>query len=158
MTTIAAALPVMRWCYRCPQQFEVDPRFRNAKICPSCAASHPDNRIRRQPPAATETPPDAPAAGARTRGADWRDDAACRREDPELWFPIGKGVHGIRQYDRAREICRACPVIADCERWAAAVRPEYGMLAGLTPEERRSRHGEPIRALHISPRTRAVLA
>lgn len=79
---------------------------------------------------------------------DWRDAAACRKEDPDLWFPNGKGMLASHQYELARQICSACPVIRDCDQWARAVRPEFGMVAGLTPEQRRVRHGAPITAVH----------
>lgn len=85
---------------------------------------------------------------------NWRKRAACRNHDPEMWFPIGKGPLADYQYDQARQICLSCPVISQCEQWAAAVRPEWGMLAGLTPAERRRRHGPLVTAYYNA----AVLA
>lgn len=79
---------------------------------------------------------------------DWRKRAACAQYDPELWFPAGRGQLADYMYGQARAICRTCPVFGPCDRWARAVRPEFGMLAGLTPEERRIRHGAPITAIY----------
>lgn len=81
-------------------------------------------------------------------GGDWRERGACRDEDPELFFPIGHGESAQRQIERAKSICRSCPVIWACEGWAAEARPEYGVLAGLTADERKYRHGKPITSLH----------
>jgi len=83
--------------------------------------------------------------------SNWRKRAACRNHDPELWFPAGNSVLANAQYEVARLICRTCPVIVECEEWAAAVRPGWGMLAGLTPTERRRRHGPPVDAYQTAP-------
>jgi WhiB family redox-sensing transcriptional regulator len=36
----------------------------------------------------------------------WRDAAACRDADPELFFPIGRAGPALRQIDQARRICK----------------------------------------------------
>ena len=41
---------------------------------------------------------------------NWRDDAACRHADADLFFPIGTMGPTLRQVDEAKRICRACPV------------------------------------------------
>lgn len=86
---------------------------------------------------------------------DWRTYAACAKYDGDLWFPAGKGPLTDYQYQQARLICLSCPVLRDCERWARRARPEFGMLAGLTPEQRRIRHGAPITAAYGGQRVTA---
>lgn len=44
---------------------------------------------------------------------DWRHQAACRDHDPELWFS-GKPY----EQAAALAICRSCPVIGECRRFA----------------------------------------
>ena len=44
----------------------------------------------------------------------WRDAAACRQTDPDLFFPIGDSGPALRQIDEAKRICHACPVRARC--------------------------------------------
>src|SRR6516164_7432325 len=68
---------------------------------------------------------------------DWRDDAACRDADPELFFP-DVGLSSARaQVKTAKLICRGCPVSAVCLSWALASGQEAGIWGGLTEDERR---------------------
>jgi WhiB family redox-sensing transcriptional regulator len=78
---------------------------------------------------------------------DWRDLAACRDEDPELFFPIGTAGPARDQIKRARAVCRRCPVVDECLLWALTAGQAEGIWGGLTAEERRAfRHqsGEPV--------------
>ena len=43
------------------------------------------------------------------RTSNWRDDAACRDADPELFFPVGTAGPALRQIRDARRICCGCP-------------------------------------------------
>ncbi|MFG2307274.1 WhiB family transcriptional regulator [Streptomyces sp. NPDC048566] len=68
---------------------------------------------------------------------DWRDAAACRTEDPELFFPLGDDGLSRRQIDQARAVCHRCPVLNACASWAV-VNAEYdGVWGGMTAAERR---------------------
>jgi len=67
---------------------------------------------------------------------DWRHRAACRDEDPELFFPIGTDGPALAQVEQAKAVCRRCPVQADCLQWALDAREQYGIWGGTTPEER----------------------
>ena len=58
-----------------------------------------------------QRPPDA-------EGADWRDRAACRDVDPDLFFPIGTSGPVLLQTDKAKQVCRTCVVRRPCLRWA----------------------------------------
>jgi WhiB family transcriptional regulator, redox-sensing transcriptional regulator len=69
-------------------------------------------------------------------GADWRNYAACRDVDPELFFPIGTAGASLPQIDEAKQICRTCPVCEPCLRWASHIGAT-GIWGGTTEEERR---------------------
>ncbi len=71
------------------------------------------------------------------RGDGWRSHAACRNEDPELFFPRGEGTPNTEQIDEAKAICRACPVLAACRRWALTTGQDHGVWGGLSESERR---------------------
>lgn len=71
----------------------------------------------------------------------WRDMAACRGADPELFYPPKQGPEDVT-YRSARRICGGCPVAADClaeamrlEAWGGKYAT-FGMWGGLTPRQR----------------------
>jgi WhiB family redox-sensing transcriptional regulator len=66
----------------------------------------------------------------------WRDRAACRSADPELFFPVGDDGPALVQIAAAKAICARCPVVAECLSFALVAVPE-GIAGGLTVEERR---------------------
>lgn len=68
----------------------------------------------------------------------WRDLAACRDEDPELFFPVGTAGPAREQIEHARAVCRRCSVIDTCLRWAVTAGQDDGIWGGLTAEERRT--------------------
>lgn len=49
---------------------------------------------------------------------DWRHNAVCREEDPELFFPIGNTGPALLQIEEAKAVCRRCPVMEQCLQWA----------------------------------------
>ena len=49
-----------------------------------------------------------------TMRTGWRDDAACRDADADLFVPVGTMGPALRQIDEAKRICRACPAQAAC--------------------------------------------
>lgn len=67
---------------------------------------------------------------------DWRDHAACRDVDPDLFFPIGTMGESLLQIDEAKQICQACPVCGPCLRWAVD-SGSAGVWGGTTEDERR---------------------
>jgi WhiB family transcriptional regulator, redox-sensing transcriptional regulator len=69
--------------------------------------------------------------------ASWRNLAACLGMDPELWFPLGTTGAALEQIQRAKAVCRRCPVAAQCLAWALDTRQTYGVWGGLTEDERR---------------------
>ena len=70
--------------------------------------------------------------------ADWRDNAACRDIDPDLFFPIGTGEGDLIRVAEAKRVCRACPVQAQCLSWALDHYVTDGVWGGITADERRA--------------------
>jgi len=74
----------------------------------------------------------------------WRDLAACREVDPELFFPpTGDTQAGAD----AKEVCGGCDVRERCLEWALAANVEHGIWAGLTYHERKALRAERRRQL-----------
>jgi WhiB family redox-sensing transcriptional regulator len=67
---------------------------------------------------------------------DWRHLAACREEDPELFFPIGTTGPALLQIEQAKAVCRSCSVVDDCLSWAMESGQDSGVWGGLSEEER----------------------
>lgn len=71
-----------------------------------------------------EPDPDSPTA--------WMAEGNCRLHPPAVFFPSdGVGV------DRARKICRDCPVSSRCLEYALDERIEHGVWGGCSERERR---------------------
>ncbi|PRX45914.1 transcription factor WhiB [Prauserella shujinwangii] len=68
---------------------------------------------------------------------DWRDYAACRDEDPELFFPVSELGPGARQTAEAKSVCARCPVRAECLDYAIDEGLDFGIFGGTTERERR---------------------
>ncbi|MHA6615760.1 WhiB family transcriptional regulator [Pseudonocardia sp. DLS-67] len=69
---------------------------------------------------------------------DWRELAACRDQDPELFFPLSEVGPGARQVDRAKSVCARCPVRAECLAYALDNGLDHGIFGGTTETERRA--------------------
>lgn len=69
---------------------------------------------------------------------DWRHKAACRTEDPELFFPVSTVGPALLQVAKAKAVCHRCPVASDCLNWALATGQDAGIWGRLTEEERRA--------------------
>jgi hypothetical protein len=67
------------------------------------------------------------------RYQEWRDRAACRGEDVNLFFP----EDGARCAD-AKAICAGCPVRVQCLMHALSFPERHGVWAGLAERERRN--------------------
>lgn len=63
-------------------------------------------------------------------------NAACRDADPELFFSEGPNS-SEREWQKARLICKECPVVFECAMWALEHEISYGMWGGTTPQERK---------------------
>jgi WhiB family transcriptional regulator, redox-sensing transcriptional regulator len=69
---------------------------------------------------------------------DWRQRAACRDQDPELFFPLSEMGPGARQAERAKSVCARCPVRAECLGYALDNGLDHGIFGGTTETERRA--------------------
>jgi WhiB family transcriptional regulator, redox-sensing transcriptional regulator len=69
---------------------------------------------------------------------DWRYWAACRDEDPDWFFPTAaEGTYLYqREVQRAKDVCRVCPVIDDCLREAVS-QGRHGVWGGTDEPLRR---------------------
>lgn len=70
--------------------------------------------------------------------ACWREAAACRQADPEVFFPIGKTGPGLAEAQRAKAICACCPVRQPCLAFALVTNQQYGIWGGYDEDERRT--------------------
>jgi WhiB family redox-sensing transcriptional regulator len=69
--------------------------------------------------------------------SDFRDRAACRDADPELFFPVGESGPALRQIAAAKAVCLRCLVTDECLAWALDARHEEGVWGGLDAGQRR---------------------
>lgn len=72
------------------------------------------------------------------KGCDWRQLAACKEEDPELFFPIGTSGPALLQIEQAKAVCFRCPAATDCLAWALDTGQDSGVWGGLSEDERRA--------------------
>jgi WhiB family redox-sensing transcriptional regulator len=70
------------------------------------------------------------------RKADWRDDALCRQEDPEDFFPNGATPAAKAAERHAKAVCWRCPSIRPCGQWALQTGEKNGVWGGMTENER----------------------
>jgi len=84
--------------------------------------------------------------------ARWRELAACRGTDLEVFFPERGESAGP-----ARQVCAACPVRQPCLDYAITNRIAYGVWGGLTERERRALRSGWLRASR-QDRDRAISA
>ena len=68
---------------------------------------------------------------------EWRDHAACRDTNPDLFFPVGTTGPAIEQIEQAKAVCRTCPSQAPCLEFALATNQDSGVWGGTSEEERR---------------------
>lgn len=81
-------------------------------------------RITAQPATPSKPFDDSPTA--------WMADGNCRNYPPATFFPSdGVGV------ERARAICKGCPVGDQCLEYALEERIEHGVWGGCSERERR---------------------
>jgi WhiB family redox-sensing transcriptional regulator len=86
---------------------------------------------------------------------DWRHDALCRDEDPELFFPIGTTGPATTQVEQAKVVCRRCPVVQPCLEWALETDQEAGVWGATSEDERRALRRRGTRAPRVEVPTTA---
>lgn len=97
-------------------------------------------RLRGAFPVAASTPtpghvvkiPDYASAGIRP---PWQQDAACRGEDTETFFPELHRGPFILQIKAAKAVCERCTVVDRCLSWALDTG-QHGIWGGLDENER----------------------
>lgn len=68
---------------------------------------------------------------------EWRDHAACRDTDPDLFFPVGTTGPAIEQIESAKAVCRGCDAQTLCLEFAMATNQDSGIWGGTSEDERR---------------------
>jgi WhiB family redox-sensing transcriptional regulator len=68
---------------------------------------------------------------------DWAELAACKDEEPELFFPLSDLGPGARQTAQAKAVCARCPVRSECLGYALDHGLDHGVFGGTTADERR---------------------
>jgi WhiB family transcriptional regulator, redox-sensing transcriptional regulator len=68
--------------------------------------------------------------------SSWWELAACRSEDPELFFPIASTGSGQTDVVRAKAVCARCPIRQPCLDYAIDSRQAHGVWGGTSEEER----------------------
>lgn len=67
----------------------------------------------------------------------WQELGSCRESAPEVFFPEDCGRAGLREREeRAKRICRGCPVLARCREHALAVGEAHGVWGAMSARER----------------------
>ncbi|CAM2861802.1 WhiB family transcriptional regulator [Skermania piniformis] len=69
---------------------------------------------------------------------DWQMRGSCRGVDSSVFFhPDGERGRARTQREvRAKQICRECPVMAQCRAHALRVAEPYGIWGGMSENER----------------------
>jgi len=62
----------------------------------------------------------------------WRQSAACRGVDPDVFYPASE-----EEADEAKSVCAQCNVRQTCLEHALATRERDGVWGGATEKERR---------------------
>jgi WhiB family redox-sensing transcriptional regulator len=68
---------------------------------------------------------------------DWQSQGACRQAASGLFFDSDakRGARRALQEEAAKQVCRQCPVMAQCRAHGLACE-DYGIWGGLTAKER----------------------
>ena len=79
-----------------------------------------------------------PATYSSEESEGWRNQGACKDEDPELFFPQGaRSAVAVRQLKAAKAVCARCDVQTVCLEWALDHGQESGVWRGMSEDERR---------------------
>jgi WhiB family redox-sensing transcriptional regulator len=80
-----------------------------------------------------------PGRARRSRGSpeSWRELGSCRDSDPNLFYPLGRGMAARQQAEEAKRYCSTCPSQEPCLAFALATGQELGVWGGTSADERR---------------------
>lgn len=67
----------------------------------------------------------------------WQKQAACRTEDPDLFFPEGTTGRWALAIEQAKAVCRRCPATDACLAYAIETGATHGIFGALDADERR---------------------
>jgi WhiB family transcriptional regulator, redox-sensing transcriptional regulator len=68
---------------------------------------------------------------------DWQSEGKCRDVPVNVFFPEGMRGYQLRKHeDRAKGICRECPVLKRCRQHAIDAPEPHGVWGATTPRER----------------------
>lgn len=69
---------------------------------------------------------------------DAGDPPPCISRDPESFFPhLSENVpENRRDIERAKAVCRKCPIIADCLEFALDTDDRWAIMGGTSPSDR----------------------
>ena len=83
----------------------------------------------------------------------WREDAACRDSDPDLFFPVGTTGGAVEETRAAIALCLRCPVREQCLEFAMVTNQRDGVWGATSEEDRRR-----MRSAWLAARRRRDLA
>lgn len=66
---------------------------------------------------------------------DWREKAACKQADPNLFYPDSQDKSSNSEI-YAKNFCRKCEVAAECLMAAINQEEIYGIWGSFSPKER----------------------
>lgn len=79
----------------------------------------------------------------------WQEFALCRGVDPDIFFPEPASTHNglsnrdkrlmAEEAERAKAVCRECPVKRPCRDHADAIMVTVGVWGGESSDERKKR-------------------
>jgi WhiB family redox-sensing transcriptional regulator len=76
----------------------------------------------------------------------WREAAACRRTDPDLFFPVGTTGMALEHIASAKAVCQECVSREPCLEFAMATNQDSGIWGGTSEEDRRALRRQRARA------------
>lgn len=71
---------------------------------------------------------------------NWRQNAACRGQDPNDYIPEKQNKKDTKHYDKTT--CASCPVQTQCLDYALANRAKKGLWGGTTPKQREKMYSQ----------------
>ena len=85
---------------------------------------------------------------------DWQLHGSCRGVDSTFFFhpDAERGPARRAREERAKAICRACPVLEQCREHALAVQEPYGIWGAMGEGERRDVISKRRRAARLAAR------